>query len=97
MQRVELQYLQRCKWCLCKTCGEFRRIVGVVVSVVDGGSTSVVDVNAVELIGQLRYQCGLNSNCRRSVLPSIAATQERSVDLSPHAKHTVQNMQHVVT
>ena len=69
----------------------------VVVGVVVAGSTNVVSVVAVELVCQLRYQCGLNSNCRRSVLPSIAATQERSVDLSPHAKHTAQNMQHVVT
>ena len=61
----------------------------VVVGVVVAGSTNVVSVVAVELVCQLRYQCGLNSNRRRDVLPSIANTQERSVSLSPHAKHTV--------
>ena len=63
-----------------KPAEDFRRIVGVGVGVVDGGSTSVVDVNAVELVGQLRYQCGLDSNRRRDVLPSIAKSLKGPVD-----------------
>ena len=68
-----------------------RRIVGVVVGVVDGGSTSIVDVYAVELIGQLRYQCGLNSNCRRSILPSIAKSLK-----GPVIRAIMQSTQYVI-
>ena len=46
------------------TCGKFRRVVEVVVVVVDDKSTSGVNVVAVELVCQLRYQCGLYGKTR---------------------------------
>ena len=45
-------------------CGEFRRVVVVVVGVVAGNPPDEVNVLAVELVCQLRYQCGLYSKTR---------------------------------
>ena len=56
-----LQYLQRCEWCWGIACDKFRRVVVVDVGVVAGNPPDEVNVLAVELVCQLRYQCGLYS------------------------------------
>ena len=56
---MKLQYLQRCKGCERGiACDEFRRVVVVDVGVVAGNPPDEVNVLAVELVCQLRYQCG---------------------------------------
>ena len=57
--------MQRCKGCERGiACDEFRRVVVVGVGVVAGNPPDEVNVLAVELVCQLRYQCGLYSKTR---------------------------------
>ena len=62
---MKLQYLQRCKGCERGiACDEFRRVVVVDVGVVAGNPPDEVNVLAVELVCQLRYQCESDSKLR---------------------------------
>ena len=68
----------------------------VVCVVVVGQYPRVVDVVAVELVCQLRYQCELNGTLLRNRFHSIAYTQDRS-GIEPAQAMYIQVPSYVVT
>ena len=68
-------------------------VVGVCVA----SNAHVVGVDAIELMGQLRYYCGVNGSCRRDLLPFNSLNTQELYDLIHMLSTQYEYKQHEVT